>query len=59
MLQHRSARAKAAPAAWPRPSFLTSGGRLLTTLAAERNAQPRLVLYLVSQGAELDAMGLR
>ncbi|KAG2437311.1 hypothetical protein HXX76_005968 [Chlamydomonas incerta] len=54
-----SARAKAAPATWPRPSFLTSGGRPLTTIAAERNAQPKLVLYLVSQGAELDAVGLR
>ncbi|KAG2453180.1 hypothetical protein HYH02_002504 [Chlamydomonas schloesseri] len=54
-----SARAKAAPAPWPRPSFLTSRGRPLTTIAAERNAQPKLVLYLVSQGAELDATGLR
>ncbi|PNH02106.1 hypothetical protein TSOC_011955 [Tetrabaena socialis] len=52
-------RARAAPSAWPRPSFLTSSGVPLTTVAAQRNAQPRLVLYLAAQGGELDATGLK
>ncbi len=42
-----------------RPSFLTSGGRPLTTVAALANAQPRLLLYLISQGAEIDATGFK
>ncbi|KAG2433213.1 hypothetical protein HYH02_012754 [Chlamydomonas schloesseri] len=47
------------PAAALRPSFLTLAGRPLTSVAADLNVQPRLVLYLVSQGAELDTRALR
>ncbi|KAG2446346.1 hypothetical protein HXX76_000933 [Chlamydomonas incerta] len=51
--------AAALPAALLRPSFLTLSGRPLTSIAADLNVQPRLVLYLVSQGAELDTKALR
>ncbi|KXZ43689.1 hypothetical protein GPECTOR_83g301 [Gonium pectorale] len=42
-----------------RPSFLTASGRPLTSVAAALNVQPRLVLYLVTQGAEVDSTALR
>ena len=47
------------PASALRPSFLTLSGRPLTSVAADLNVQPRLVLYLVEQGAELDTKALR
>ncbi|PNH05304.1 Short transient receptor potential channel 2, partial [Tetrabaena socialis] len=43
----------------PRLSFLTASGLPLTAVAANLNCQPRLVLYLVAQGAEVDRTALR
>lgn len=43
----------------PPPAFITASGLPLTAVAAARNAQPRVVVYLATQGAELNEAALK